>query len=351
MASDVGLLIQALEYAYPAKWIMSSDSWADVLQKIKAVHFEENVSNEVFGSALADILWQIPDGHLAVKLDGKVLGEFLHIQTKMPSTGHNLVSSGSNLAWNVEQRKSATGVVSIVAISHFPPSSDPQWFGFSEAIRGTLDSSAVIVDLRGNVGGDDAKGIEMVSILLGRELEMDWVQEVVCETAESLALQINTYELIIWNRYTSKNITPPAELTDHLDSLKGKANALALGAKDGGKVVVDHAPRSATSETTLAFKNKIFVLVDPVTASSGEWAALYLKRHPNAVIVGENTRGMIHFGNSGLLYLPHSGLCITLCMKINDLTDGRFFERTGIVPDMRIANRDSLEYVLSLGIE
>lgn len=56
------------------------------------------------------------------------------------------------------------------------------------------------------------------------------------------------------------------------------------------------------------------------TVSSGEWTSLYFKKHPNAKIAGENTYGMIHFGNTVYLRLPHSGLSVALCMKINELT-------------------------------
>lgn len=56
---------------------------------------------------------------------------------------------------------------------------------------------------------------------------------------------------------------------------------------------------------------------------------------------------MIHFGNSGRLRLPNSGLEVTLCMKINELTDGRFFEKVGIPPNVRVNGTDSLELVLS----
>ncbi len=350
VAQDLELLVLALERAYPAKWVMDSQKWTEVLQKIKAVRFAENISNEIFGSVVADILWQIPDGHLTVKLDGKILGKEFHRQIRQPATGRNLAVSSEGQAWKMETRQNGTGPVSVLAISYFPPSSDSQWFGFTEAVRKVLDSAAIIVDLRGNIGGDDAKGFEMASLFLGRELEMGWVQEVVCETAESFALQINTYELIIWNRYVAKNLLPPVELTDHLESLKCKARTLAQNPAGNGKVVVEQAPR-VDAKGSLAFNNKIFVLVDAATASSGEWTALYLKRHPNVVIVGENTHGMIHFGNSGLLQLPHSGLVINLCMKINELTDGQFFERTGITPDIQVSNEDSLNHVLSLGMK
>lgn len=344
---DIELLSEALEKAYPAKWAMDLQLWQNIIFKLKSLKLTKTISTEAFGAELADILWQIPDGHLKVRINEKVLGgEFKH-HLRKPTTGANLANLAAEEFWKIDYRKSSIGLIPIIAISGFPQASEPQWNGFSDAIKKTLTAAAIIVDLRGNSGGDDTRAHEMASVFLGRNLETDWVREVICETAEAIALQINTYEMIIWRTYSSKNVVPPEELTQKLQSLKDKAEALSFEPLDNCKVINQELLQDAKSEAPLAFKKKIFVLIDPCTVSSGEWAALYLKKHPNTVLVGENTYGMIHFGNTGNLRLPHSGLNISLCMKINEITDGRFFEKKGILPDILISNTDSLNYVLN----
>jgi len=56
---------------------------------------------------------------------------------------------------------------------------------------------------------------------------------------------------------------------------------------------------------------------------------------------------MIHFGNTGFLRLPNSGLTVSLCMKMNEFKDGSFYEKTGVPPDINVSAQDSLEYVLT----
>ncbi|MGZ3771380.1 MAG: S41 family peptidase [Bdellovibrio sp.] len=194
---DIEILLEALEKAYPAKWVMSPMQWQNVLFRIKSLQIEENISTELFGTLLADILWKIPDGHLKLRFNGKVLGSEFTKHLRKPSTGSNLADLSVNEFWKIEQRESLCGLIPVIAISGFPQASEPQWNGFSEAINQTLSAPAIIVDLRGNAGGDDTRALEMVSIFLGRELETDWVREIVCETPEAVALQINTYEMII----------------------------------------------------------------------------------------------------------------------------------------------------------
>lgn len=114
----------------------------------------------------------------------------------------------------------------------------------------------------------------------------------------------------------------------------------------GSKVIVSHNSDNEDITSVTPYRGKVFVLVDGETKSSGEWATLYFKRLPNCTVIGSPTYGMIHFGNSGYLKLPSSGLEVTLCMKINRLTSGEFYEKSGIVPDIFIENQDSYKYVL-----
>lgn len=344
---DIDFLVEALEKAYPAKWIMSEAQWKHIISDLYALKFDENTPAELFGTQIADILWQVPDGHLKVRLRDQILGHEFKNHLRKPTTGSNLAKSSSNECWKLEHRSAPLGNIPVIAISSFPQASEPPWVGFSEAIRNTLNAPAIIVDLRGNGGGDSTRAHEMASTFLGRDLEEDWVREIVCETAEAVALQINTYENIIWKNYRSKNLAPPMELVQILETLKERAESLATRPLSDSKTIHQQVPREMTNLPDLGFKNKIFVLIDPATISSGEWTALYLKKHPNAILVGENTYGMIHFGNTGRLQLPHSKLSIQLCMKINELTDGRFFEKTGIAPDVPVSNKDSLDYVIS----
>ncbi|MEK2690097.1 S41 family peptidase [Bdellovibrio sp. GT3] len=338
---DIKVLIYALENAYPAVWKIPAREWSQIISKLENLRPSQNISSRDLGTILADVLWEIPDGHLKVRLTTETLGEKLRTHLRKPSTGRN-ISEGQ--VWKIENHKADSQTIPVVGISWFPQSSEAHWNGFLEEIERLISFPTIVFDLRGNFGGDDSKSIEMMSLLLGKPLEFDWLRDIVCVSTEAYTLQANTYSKIIWNGYTSKNLTPPDALANELASFKDKA--VALKGKPPEKEIFESSPAQEKISQP-KYSGKIVVLIDSETSSSGEWTALYLKRHPNTVLVGENTYGMIHFGNSGTLRLPNSQLEVTLCMKINELTDGSFYEKTGIPADITVKNQDSLTHVLS----
>jgi len=342
MKEDLELLAFALDRAYPAAWKMSPEAWARVLGSLHGLRVSEGLSCEEFGSLLADVLWDIPDGHLKVRLRTETLGKKFHKNLRIPTTGANIAGEK---VWSINLHQSFQGPVPVIGISWFPQPSEDPWNGFLEEVAKHKNALNMIIDLRGNDGGNDTKAIEMTSLLLGNELVIDWVQEVICESPESYALQINTYEKIILNNYGHDRYKAPKEIHEQIELCRKKASEMQ------NREPLKTINRLESSLNPLlgpdAFRGRLFVLIDPKTKSSGEWTALYLQKHPNTILVGENTYGMIHFGNSGVLRLPHSQLDITLCMKINELTDGRFFEKTGVPPDVHISGEDSLKYTLA----
>lgn len=345
--NDRDYLVEALEKAYPGKWAMKQTEWAQILKNLRALKFVDPVYVDSLGEILADELWPIPDGHLKVKKQGVTCGTLYKKYLRQPSTGANLANREKGEFWKFESKETPRGKIAILAISGFPQSSEPVWEGFQETTSKILTASTLIVDLRGNGGGDDTKASELVSALLGYELDQSWIRQIVLESAESYALQINTYERIIWENYKKKNEEPPAELEVLLTELKEKAQDFSLHFPDGKKTVIEVDSAVASGERSPKFKGDIFVLIDPQTVSSGEWASIYLKKLPQTKTVGENSYGMIHFGNTGYLQLPHSGLAVSLCMKINEFTDGSpFYEKTGLSPDIRITGKNSFDYVL-----
>ncbi|WP_413291566.1 S41 family peptidase [Bdellovibrio sp. HCB337] len=340
--ADLEMLHYALTRAYPACWKMNSDEWARILETLQNITLPESIDRREFGSMISDILWDIPDGHLKVRFGSETLGAKFHKNLRQVSTGSNVAGTD---VWKIEMHDSPRGSIPVFGISRYPQSSEPHWQGFLEAVKHNLKASALVIDLRGNDGGDDTKAIEMTSLLLGHDLHIDWVREVICESAEAYALQINTYSKIIWINYDSKSLEAPAELKAHLEYLKTRASEL-----QGQKPQKTIHKLPALSKKSLgagAFNKPIYVLIDAETRSSGEWTVLYLKQHPQTVVVGDNTFGMIHFGNSGQLLLPYSQLTVALCMKINELISGEFYEKIGIPPTIRVSNEDSLKYTLT----
>ncbi len=63
---------------------------------------------------------------------------------------------------------------------------------------------------------------------------------------------------------------------------------------------------------------------------------------------GENTAGLVHFGDTGRLVLPNSGIDILISVKYLKYRDNRFVERTGYTPDVIVTKgTDALDVALS----
>ena len=60
--------------------------------------------------------------------------------------------------------------VPVFAITSFPSHEDPAWNGFLDAVRRESASApALVLDLRGNGGGDDTTGRAVAKLLYGAD--------------------------------------------------------------------------------------------------------------------------------------------------------------------------------------
>lgn len=92
----------------------------------------------------------------------------------------------------------------------------------------------------------------------------------------------------------------------------------------------------------------LFVLIDNNTASSGETFARLLSLGNHAILVGCNTMGCSTFANNASYYLPNSGIVLyfgtSLCF--NDTFENT--EGIGIFPDLWVNPKDSLDAVVRM---
>ena len=75
----------------------------------------------------------------------------------------------------------------------------------------------------------------------------------------------------------------------------------------------------------------------------------YFEGHPYSRRVGENTAGMLHFGNEGFVLLPNSQISVQMATDFWKYKDGRFVERIGYAPHFRVEpGQDALNVALEL---
>jgi hypothetical protein len=180
-------------------------------------------------------------------------------------------------------------------------------------------SSRIVVDLRGNPGGDDG--------FLYR-----WIRPVRSADAQIPGAETGWYvgevPLGLWN--------PSAliEATDGLDAVPayhrehrhrpGPADVLDIREDQGEAVPAGERP----------WHGRMLVVVDRQTFSSGESSAWALRHALGAVLIGTRTGGMLEYGNNAPYLLPASGMLVRLASKHNDL--GISIEFSGLPVDVEV---------------
>lgn len=87
----------------------------------------------------------------------------------------------------------------LISITSFYQSTSPAWNGFLEKVKGLLpQAQLVIIDMRGNGGGDDAKGFELSTLLAGNPLKHPYGPQWNSYRPETYQLFVNTFDY--WGR-------------------------------------------------------------------------------------------------------------------------------------------------------
>jgi len=99
---------------------------------------------------------------------------------------------------------------------------------------------------------------------------------------------------------------------------------------------------------TIRNDTTLIVIIDRDVASAGEGFVSFLKDQvSNVVLVGENTRGALTFGQLTAHRLPHSKLLAYLPIKLNVPLDLEFREAVGFRPDYWVPAPDALNHAVA----
>jgi C-terminal processing protease CtpA/Prc len=235
--------------------------------------------------------------------------------------------------------------VPVLGITRMPPHEDASWGHFSRAILSLQKSSAMIIDLRGNGGGDDARGFELARSVLGKQAKTTKVHARIIETAAAWAMQSNLHKLKMLDLEHQGSSIPSYLLKRYQENLDREK--LAENNLEEVNRVIDFDPVISGEYANPVYHGKIYILIDSDCGSSCEGTLEALKLHPNAISVGENTAGYVNYGETGRFVLPNSRILIQVTSKHFEYPDNRNFEKVGYPPDVRIPpGVDALDYVL-----
>lgn len=329
---DILLLRYALDKGYGAKGSVSDEIFDRVDLGLKNLAFIPKPIE--LCRKIGEAMSEFPDHHLKAKYRGTFCYKK---NSEKVDVGNNL--NDTKAAWKGIKTK---GNIYTIAISQFTPG---KWPGFLEFADEAMEKAkAIIIDLRGNGGGDDSIGFELAEKLAGQKIETPIAPAVRRNTPETLTL---------WDNYLNvlKNNSNNENMKNQLD-IYIKENAKKMKKALAGEIEEFTTREIEKSDwkydKSKGFQGPIYILQDKGCGSSGESTIDFFEFFPNVTKVGFNTAGMIHFGNIGIILLPHSGIQINIPTKANKYKDGRFIEFTGIKPDVLLEDgQDAYDYVLN----
>ncbi len=344
---DLAALIYVLENAYAGKDYLPNGEFRQLisrLQKIKGAMTPAELRDRIDA-----VFLQTPDRHLNASFYGD-WSKARDDQQKKGQVGRNIYtrSALTEKPWFVETRtvkirlvekketatlksKSQNNIL-LIAIAAFPLSESPLWKGFLEKVQANLAKvDAVVIDLRGNDGGDDTTGLQLAWLFYGQDYRYPVTKQYGRRTAEAMALYANMFGRSLALDKIRKQTSPEYIVQKHKHRLE-----LFAEAQKNHVTGYDEYPTGLITfegHAALApFKRPIYILMDAACASSCESTIDAFEFHPQAKRVGENTAGYIHFGNVAPYVLPHSLVSVQLGVQYSEYFDKRFIENVGLKP-------------------
>jgi hypothetical protein len=232
-------------------------------------------------------------------------------------------------------REDRVGGIPVLRIQSFGDNNTndlQRWLESAERLRG---EPCVIVDLRGNGGGNERWASAWIQSLTGvRPQSILIFSEFVSQT--TMIGRANAFAY--WSLQSPRNSFFRNEEKRYRDTVERLESGLLHPHWTGPVLPVTPAIENDT---------KIVVITDGRVASAGEGFVMRVKQAENVVVVGENTLGALTFGNISLHVLPESGIKVWLPINFNLSQDLVSREGVGLAPDYWVPARDAVDYAVA----
>ncbi len=344
--NDLDTLISTLANAYGGKNILPGNQYNELIQGINGLKVGPGgISSLDFCNQIADQTEKINDCHLTVHIEAITCRR----QWPLANVGANSGFASANQTWSVMYKENKNKLVAVLSIKKMSPANSPEWNGFLETVQSlVMAGSPFIIDMRRNPGGDSTKGNEMARLLYGLEKNqstpMPKKQTYRQRTPDAWALLANAFWLNMQS-FSDNKQPVPGYLNDTYQSMVGfqkKSVAGLIPALEVEKFGTDPVDLSR------AVTFPIYILVDRNCGSSCELTLEALENLPAVQTVGENTTGVVQYGNVGALYLPSSHIVVRMPTQGSKYDDGREVEKNGYAPRWKVQpGTDALEFTLS----
>lgn len=336
---DIAQTIYALNTAYSGKKFLPKGEFRTLIQNIEPLKAPYSAAE--LCEKIDSYMDAVSDNHLNAKFNNKPC--FKSPNGRDGKVGKNFYFEKNDIPWKVRLSHKSKKNALLISITGFPKSTSPVWRGFIDTVKKQLpQADLVILDMRGNGGGDDSKGFELSALLAGTELKTPYAKQWNNPAPEAQQLFVNTFEY--WARLDKEEgKLVPAYLLDLKKEFIQKRDRAVRGEKARDRE--SDEPQGHDFVLEKSIKRPIYILIDADCASSCESTTDFFENNPLVKTVGENTAGYVHFGNNGNVFLKNSGIKLQMAISYNSYTDGRFIEKIGIKPKIPVsAGEDAMEY-------
>lgn len=153
----------------------------------------------------------------------------------------------------------------------------------------------LVIDLRGNNGGDDEFAKHLVESLFTVDEHVPVTERI---QVESLFQKAGFIISLMLHEYSGAS----EYYKQVSESLAGKKVSEVI------PYTLDRYTQDFKGKRPVKFNSKIVLLIDSGCASSCETIVEKLSAHSNSILVGQNTMGALHFSNAVTFMLPNSGI-------------------------------------------
>lgn len=303
---------------------------------------KECESDEEFETAIKTIVKDLNNSHAYI-LNREVLEEFRNIYNKIPTgswydLNRNVLNNKKVLkryglskeVKNLEREESVfyeklsfkdviNGEIAYIEMPLMNNSSyiEEDKVDLLKYLEKIKDYNALVVDIRGNIGGDSRYWNYIFSNIVNRDYDTEYYS--FCKDGALINKFLKYYEndsFPIEELDTSslKNL-PPEVTRDFKSFLKYNDSVKKLN-------------------SSINFKGNIYLLVDGDVFSSAEALAIFAKSTGMATLIGEKTEGDGIGSDPMLMMLPNSGLVFNFTKEMGTTRDGTCNEEHKTDPDI-----------------
>lgn len=231
-------------------------------------------------------------------------------------------------------REDVLGGIPVVRARSFGDYYADELSQFVDTASNLRGEPVVVLDIRGNGGGNEHWPISWIQRLTGRRAESVFVfSELKSKT--SMVGRANAFRY--W--YQEQDMS---SYGDEVERFTKITEAFERGASQPHWTgpLYPQVPLIANDTT-------VIVVTNEYVASAGEGLVLRISQAENVVVVGENTMGALTFGNISTHQLPHSNLMIWMPINFGLFLDQEFREGRGLAPDLWVPAADAVNYAVA----